>query len=82
MNDAVMQFHYLITLQWTAPNGSTNVYTETGITPGGRTREQMYLTIFNRVTAQHGAPPARTSILFFSLEPNNLTGDNAGASAA
>lgn len=75
------EFHYIITLQWTAPNGANNIYTESGIAPGERTREQTYITIFNRVTAQHGAPLARTSVLFFSLAPNDMA-ESRGEAAA
>jgi hypothetical protein len=67
----VSQLHYLITVQWTAPSGGLNVTTNSGVIPAdGRTRAQMYDAIFAQMAAQQGAPPQRTSVLFFSLEPN------------
>ncbi|MFE3281266.1 hypothetical protein [Nocardia sp. NPDC059239] len=65
---------YIITLQWFGSNGM-NVATMSDVVPvNGRTREQLYNHIFGKVTTQHGAPPARTSVLLFSLEPDQIEG--------
>ncbi|WP_280412635.1 tautomerase family protein [Nocardia asiatica] len=66
------QCHYVITVQWSASNG-LNVATNSGLIPAdGRTRAQMYDDIFASATRHLGAPPAYTSVLFFSLEPNQV----------
>lgn len=72
------ELHYLITINWVASNGSLNTSTNDGVIPAnGRTRAQLYAAIYAQVTAQQGAPPQRTSVTFFSLEPNTV-----GVSAA
>lgn len=69
------QFHFIITAQWTGPTGANNVATESGAAiANGRTRGQVFNWIFDQLCAQHGAPRARTSILFFSLEPDDIVG--------
>jgi hypothetical protein len=72
------EMHYLITVQWTAANGGQNVATHSDvISVAGRTRRQLYEAIFAHVTGQQGAPPQRTSVEFFSLEPNTIGGSAA-----
>ncbi len=67
------EYHWLLTMQWTAPNGSLNVWTEAGVIGAdGRTRAQLLEFLLTQAASRHGAPPARTSLLFFSLEPNEL----------
>ncbi|MGV9666949.1 hypothetical protein [Nocardia niigatensis] len=68
----VNQMHYIITVQYTAANG-LNVSTMSGVMAvNGRTREQLYADIYGKVTSHHGAPPARTSVLFFDLAPDKI----------
>lgn len=65
---------FVITLQWVSPNGSNNVHTHTdAIAIAGRTRQQVFVDIFQRVARDVGAPLNRTTVLFFSLEPNRLS---------
>ncbi|MFE5290429.1 hypothetical protein ACFRAQ_36245 [Nocardia sp. NPDC056611] len=76
----MQQLHYIITVQWSTSQNNTS--TMSGVVPvNGRTREQLYAYIFGQVNTQNGAPPARTSVLFFSLEPNNLAASSGAAAA-
>lgn len=69
---AIDQFHYIITIQYSGPN-SLEVATMSGtVAAKGRTREQLYMWVFDQAISQTGAPPARSSISYFSLEPDNL----------
>ncbi|WP_280195940.1 hypothetical protein [Nocardia farcinica] len=64
------QLHYVITVQFNASNGM-NVATSRGVIPrDGRTRAQLFEDIFADAIKQCGAPPVYTSVMFFSLEPN------------
>ncbi|MFF4026904.1 hypothetical protein ACFYY5_29050 [Nocardia elegans] len=65
--------HYVITLQWSDARGINNCGTYSDvISPDGRTRMQLYLDILNHAAREYGAPPDRSSVLFFSLEPNEI----------
>lgn len=66
------EYHYLITVQWSA-GPANNTATMHGVTPAnGRTRAQLYQAIFDEVTRTNGAPSARAAVLFFALEPNSI----------
>ncbi|WP_433568124.1 hypothetical protein ACQP1O_42990 (plasmid) [Nocardia sp. CA-151230] len=68
-----MSLLYIITIQWTGPNGSNNVTSVSGTTTAdGRTREQLYLWVLEQAITATGAPSARAAVVFFSLEPNKI----------
>lgn len=67
-------YHWIITLQHQAPDGRIGTANGSGIiTAGeGQTRESLYRQIVQHACDQAGIAPARCSVLFFSLEPNEL----------
>jgi len=66
-----MRYHYVITLQGEARNGTQHVRFEEGvITPGpGDTRADVFRRVFTGTAGRCGPNPV---LLFFSLEPDEL----------
>lgn len=70
------EYHYILTLQRPAPGGGIEIAEGRGllnITPGG-TRAEALDYALGFVAEGRGWRPGEGSILFFALEPNQLTG--------
>ncbi|WP_157857170.1 hypothetical protein [Streptomyces sp. PRh5] len=68
-------YHWLVTIQWTAEDGTTTALTGSGtIEPGSKaTRENLTLDVINHTRKQAGLDDDTTvAVLFLSLEPNEL----------
>jgi hypothetical protein len=65
-------YHWVITLSWNI--GATACQqTGTGTSPlAGTSRAGAYEQIYAHACRGMGAPPASTTVLFFSLEPDEL----------
>lgn len=68
------EYHWILTLQVSGPSGPAGVTSGSGlITAGeGQTRESLYRQVFQHACDQSGLAPARCSVLFFDLAPNDL----------
>lgn len=68
------EYHWILTLQSQSPDGRIGTANGSGVvTPNpGQTRQDLFQQAFQYVCDQSGITPARSNVLFFSLEPNEL----------
>ena len=66
------EMHYVLTIQWLATAGLNIATTEGTIRPAGRTRQQLYLSLFDEYIERRGAADQQAVTLHFGLEPNRV----------
>lgn len=68
------EYHYVLTVQWTnRSRGTTTQSTQGTFTPSpGTTRESVLRTLLDEVMGDEAPSDDRFSIVFWSLEPNEL----------
>lgn len=69
------RYHWIITLQVFKPQGGTSFVDCHGtVTPvEGATRKKLFEQAKAHVCKQVGVDPARTTVMYFSLEPDELS---------
>lgn len=69
-----MRYHYLITVQASKRSGGTMCGTTDDIVDAspGQSRQEVFYEIFQKMCRKLGVHPGDASVLFFSLEPNDL----------
>lgn len=69
------RYHWILTLNVFKPHGGMSSFDSHGtVTPDeGGTRQNVFETTKAYVCEQAGVDPARTTVMYFSLEPDELS---------
>ena len=73
MADQIRVYHWVITLQWRTPTGTTGMHSQEGLYGArpGETAQEIYRAVHSEITRAHGVPSS-ASVLCWSLTPNTL----------